>query len=134
MSAQNEEIIQLIETYFSQQEAFDGDGMLKSWHPEGMMYLVGNDNEFRVVSVVEQSNHIKEVKERIPDIKVKFAIDEIEQVSVHDDLIASAHINWRMIFPDGYGKHRTFFNLAKIDGEWGIVNTVDRGFQVMPED
>ncbi len=60
-------------------------------------------------------------------------IDEIEQVAVHDGLIASVHVRWRMIFPEGYGKHRTFFNLAKIDGVWGIVNTVDRGFQVMPE-
>ena len=129
-----EEILHLLETYFSQQEAFDGESMLKSWHPEGKMYLVGNNNEFRIVTIEEQAGHIKEAKEQVPDIRVQFVIDEVEQISIHDDLIASAHLRWRMIFPEGYGKHRTFFNLANIDGKWGIVNTVDRGFQVMLEE
>jgi hypothetical protein len=38
-----------------------------------------------------------------------------------------------MIFPNSYGVHCIFFNLAKIEVKWGIVNTVDRGFQVMEE-
>ena len=129
-----EEIIQLLEAYFANQEAFDGENMLNFWHPGGQMYLVGNNNEFRIVTIEEQASHIKEAKERVPDIQVQFVIDEVEQIAIHDDLIASAHLRWRMIFPEGYGKHRTFFNLANIDGKWGIVNTVDRGFQVMPED
>ena len=131
MATHREKIVQLLETYFRQQEAFDGNEMQKSWHPKGMMYLVGNSGQFRIVSIEEQVAHLKEAKERMPDINIKFIIDEIEQISVHDDLIASAHIRWRMIFPEGYGKHRTFFNLANINGVWSIVNTVDRGFQVM---
>jgi hypothetical protein len=132
MSGPQAEIIQLIEAYFAVQSEFDGEAMASFWHPAGKMYLVGNSNEFRIVSIEEQAGHIKETKERLPEINVQFVIDEIEQVSVHDDLIASAHVRWRMIFPEGYGKHRSFFNLAKIAGKWGIVNTVDRGFQVMP--
>ena len=134
MSRTKDEILILLETYFSYQEAFNGDGMLASWYPGGKMYLVGNNNEFRIVTIEEQVGHIKEVKERVPDIQVQFVIDEVEQIAVHDDLIASAHLRWRMIFPEGYGQHRTFFNLAKIDGKWGIVNSVDRGFQAMPEE
>ena len=127
------EIVRLLEAYFSVQSDFDGEALASFWHPNGKMYLVGNSNEFRIVSIEEQAGHIKEVKARVPEIKVQFVIDEIEQVAVHDDLIASAHVRWRMIFPEGYGKHRTFFNLAKIEGQWGIVNTVDRGLQVVPE-
>ena len=134
MSNPQIEITQLLETYFAKQEDFDGEGMLAAWHPEGKMYLVGNNNEFRIVTVEEQAGHIKTAKERMPDIQVKFVIDEIEQVAVYDDLIASVHVRWRMIFPEGYGRHRTFFNLAKVDGLWGIVNTVDRGLQEMPEE
>lgn len=128
------EIVQLLEAYFSIQSDFDGDALASFWHPNGKMYLVGNSNEFRIVSIEEQAGHIKAAKARMPEIEVQFVIDEIEQVAVHDDLIASAHVRWRMIFPEGYGKHRTFFNLAKIAGQWGIVNTVDRGLQVMPEE
>ena len=58
-------------------------------------------------------------------------IEKIEQVVIHEDLIASVHVLYRMVFPDGYGKHRCFYNLAKIEGKWMIVNAVDRGFQVM---
>ena len=98
------------------------------------MHLVGNNGEFRVVAIEEQVAHIKEVKDRVPDLVVNFVIDEIEQVAVHDDLVASVHVRYRMVFPEGYGEHRCFYNLAKIDGQWGIVNVVDRGFQVMPEE
>ena len=128
------EIVQLLEAYFSVQSTFDGEAIASFWHPNGKMYLVGNSNEFRIVSIEEQAEQIKAAKARMPEIEVQFVIDEIEQVAVHDDLIASAHVRWRMIFPEGYGKHRTFFNLAKIAGRWGIVNTVDRGLQVMPEE
>ncbi len=134
MSTTEETVIELLKTYFSQQEAFDADAMLQAWHPNGMMYLVGNANEFRVVSIEEQAAQIRAVRQQMPDMQVKFVIDEIEQVAVHDDLIASLHVRWRMIFPEGYGRHRTFFNLANIDGVWGIVNTVDRGLQEMPEE
>jgi hypothetical protein len=134
MTTAKEEILKLLKNYFTNQEAFDGEKMLKFWHPGSKMYLVGNNNEFRIVTIEEQAGHINEVKERVPDIQVQFVIDEIEQIIIHDDLIASAHLRWRMLFPEGYGEHRTFFNLANIDGKWGIVNTVDRGFQVMPED
>ena len=130
----DEEVKQLIEAYFARQSDFDGDGMLAYWHSGGMMYLVGNQNEFRVISVEEQVAHIREAKARLPDLKVRFFIDEIEQVVVHEALIASVHLRYRMVFPEGYGEHRCFYNLAKIDGRWGIVNAVDRGFQVLLED
>ena len=129
-----DEIIQLIEAYFNKQSDFDGEGMLNYWHLDGKMYLVGNLGEFRAVTIEEQVNHMKDAKESVPDLKVDFVIDEIEQVAVHDDLIASVHLRYRMVFPEGYGNHRCFYNLAKIDGVWGIVNVVDRGFQVMPEE
>jgi hypothetical protein len=125
------EIIQHIEAYFARQSDFDGDAMLEAWHSGGVMYLVGNQNEFRVVTVEEQASHVKETKERVPDLRVEFVLDEIEQVVVHDELIASAHVRYRMIFPEGYGRHRCFYNLAKIEGKWGIVNAVDRGIQVI---
>lgn len=134
MSETKDEISKLIKNYFASQSTFDGDTMLNFWHPAGKMYLVGNNNEFRIVAIEEQAAHIREVKTQVPEIQVDFVIDEIEQIAVHDDLIASVHVRWRMIFPEGYGKHRTFFNLARIDKKWGIVNTVDRGFQVMPEE
>jgi hypothetical protein len=133
MSNAKDEVIQHIETYFARQSEFVGKYILEAWHPDGMMYLVGNANEFRIVSAEEQAGHIDDAKERMPDIQVKFEIDEIEHIAVHDDLIASVHVSWRMVFPEGYGVHRTFFNLAKIDGKWGIVNTVDRGIQVMDD-
>jgi hypothetical protein len=131
MTDTNREIIQLLENYFARQSMFDGDGMLEFWHPGGRMYLVGNQNEFRVVTIEEQASHIKDAKERVPDLKVEFILEEIEQVVVQEDLIASAHVRYRMIFPEGYGKHRCFYHLAKIEGKWGIVNVVDRGVQVL---
>jgi hypothetical protein len=131
MTSANDELIQLIEAYFAKQSAFDGDGMLAYWHPGGTMYLVGNQNEFRVVTIEEQVGHMKEAKERVPDLQVEFVLDEIEQVAIQEDLIASAHVRYRMIFPAGYGQHRCFYHLAKIQGKWGIVNAVDRGFQVL---
>lgn len=124
------EIIQFIEAYFARQSEFDGDGMLEFWHPGGRLYLVGNQNEFRVVSIEEQVKQIKVAKERVPDLKVEFVLDEIEQVTVEQELIASVHVRYRMLLPQGYGKHRCFYHLAKIDGKWGFVNAVDRGYQV----
>jgi hypothetical protein len=131
MNVTGDKITKMIEAYFARQSEFDGDGMLEFWHPGGMMYLVGNNNEFRIVTVEEQAAHIKETRERVPDLKVHFQIETIEQVVEHEDLIASVHVRYRMILPDGYGKHRCFYNLAKIEGKWGIVNAVDRGFQEM---
>ena len=131
MSITDDEITKMIEAYFAKQSEFDGDSILGFWHPGGMMYLVGNNNEFRIVAAENQAAHIKEVKERVPDLKVHFQVEKIEQAIVHEDLIASVHVRYRMTFPDGYGKHRCFFNLAKIEGKWMIVNVVDRGFQVM---
>jgi len=49
-------------------------------------------------------------------------------------IFTSAHALWRMGSPEGYGKQRTFFNLVRIERKWSIVNTVDHGFQVMPEE
>ena len=134
VSNTKDEFVQLIEAYFTAQSGFDGDRILKFWHPEGKMYLVGNQDEFRVVTIEDQISHMEDAKERVSDLTVDFVIDEIEQVAVHDDLIASIHIRYRMIFPEGYGEHRCFYNLAKIKGVWGIVNAVDRGFQVMPKE
>ena len=131
MTVANNEITELIEAYFAKQSEFDGNNMFDFWQPEGMMYLVGNNNEFRIVTIEDQAAHIREAKERMPDLKVLFQIEMIEQVVVHDDLIASVHVRYRMTFPDGYGKHRCFYNLAKIEGKWRIVNAVDRGFQEM---
>ena len=133
MSQSEGEIKQLLEAYFAVQSEFDGKGMLKYWHAEGVMYLVGNQGEFRVVTIEEQVSHMAKAKEHIPDLAVDFVIDEIEQIAVHDDLIASAHVRYRMILPEGYGKHRCFYNLAKMEGKWGIVNTVDRGLEILPE-
>jgi hypothetical protein len=133
MSEVKDEIFQLIEAYFSAQTGFSGEKMLEFWYPTGKMFLVGNRNVIRVVTVEEQTQHMKKVKVRMPDLAVDFVIDEIEQVAVHDDLIASVHVRYRMVFPEGYGKHRCFFNLAKIDGQWKIVNVVDRGFEVLPD-
>jgi len=125
-----EEIVQFIEAYFARQSDFDGEGMLEFWHAGGKMYLVGNDQTFRVVTVEEQARHIQEAKARVPDLQVEFVLDEVEKVEVQDELIASVHVRYRMLLPEGYGKHRCFYNLAKIDGKWGIVNAVDRGIQV----
>ena len=127
------EIKQLIETYFTRQSDFDGDGMLDFWHPAGRMYLVGNQGDFRVVTIEEQAGHIKQAKAHRADLRVEFVLEEIDQIRVHDDLIASVHVSYRMVFPEGYGTHRCFYHLANMDGKWGIVNAVDRGIQVTDE-
>lgn len=131
MSDADREIMQLLAAYFQQQSRFDGDGMLDFWHPGGRMYLVGNNNEFRVVTIEEQAGHIKAAKERVPDLSVTFILDEIEQVVVQDDLIASVHVRYRMMLPEGYGQHRCFYHLAKMAGKWGLVHAVDRGTEVL---
>ena len=123
------EITKLLENYFTAQSDFGADTVLDFWHPGGDLYLVGNQGEFRVVTIEEQIAHTKEAKTMVPDLKVEFLLDEIELVTVHEDLIASVHVRYRMLFPEGQGVHRCFYNLAKIDGQWGIVNAVDRGFQ-----
>ena len=125
------EIREFITAYFIAQSAFDGVKMLDFWHSDGMMYLVGNQSEFRVVAAKEQAEHIKAAKEHNPDLAVKFVLDEVEQVILHEELIASVHVQYRMVFPEGHGKHRCFFNLAKMDGKWKIANVVDRGFQIL---
>jgi hypothetical protein len=94
-----------------------------------MMYLVGNDGDFRVVSAETQASHIDDVGRKVPDLQVGFEIDEIESLTIHDDLIASVHVRWRMVFPGSFGRHLTFFNLVNMDGGWVIVNIVDRGFE-----
>ena len=129
-----EELTQFFDKYFARQSDFDGDGMLEFWHSDGMMYLVGNENQFRVVCILDQIGHIKEAKKHRPDMSVEFTLDEIEQITTYDELIASVHVRYRMIFPGGYGQHRCFYNLAKIDGKWLIANAVDRGLQVLPEE
>jgi len=134
MSIGEDEVIKFIEAYFSKQSGFDGESMLDFWHPGGRLFLVGNSNEFRVVSIEEQASHLKEARERLPDLMVDFNIEEFEQVVIHEELIASVHVRYRMTFPEGYGKHRCFFNLARITGKWKIVNVVDRGFQVLTAD
>ena len=133
MSDSQAAIIQRIEDYFARQADFDGDGMLEFWHPMGKMYLVGNQGEFRVVTVEEQAEHIKEAKARLPYLHVEFALEEIEQVAVHDDLVASVHVRYRMVFPEVYGLHRCFYNLVNMDGKWGIVNAVDRGLESLEQ-
>lgn len=134
MTDTNKEIVELLESYFAKQSLFDGDSMLEFWHPGGIMHLVGNRNVFRQVTIEDQANHIKKAREKMPDLKVEFVLDEIEQVVVHEDLIASAHVRYRMVFDEGYGRHRCFLSLTKVDGKWGIVNTVDRGFEVLDEE
>ena len=79
MTDARSEITQLLETYFARQSLFDGDGMLEFWHPEGRMYLVGNQNDFRVVTIEEQVSHIKDAKESGPDLKVEFVLDNLAQ-------------------------------------------------------
>ena len=56
-----------------------------------------------------------------------------ERQATNVELIACAHVRYRMVLPEGYGVHRCFYNLANLDGKWGIVNAVDRGLQVSPE-
>lgn len=129
-----EEIVEFIEAYFAARSKFDGIAVRDFWYPEGKMFLVGNQGEFRVVTNEEQADHVKQTKQAVPDLTVEFVLDEIEQIQFHDDLIASVHVRYRMVFPEGYGKHRSFLNLTKIDGSWQIVNAVDRGLQVIPED
>jgi len=68
MTNSRDDVLQIIESFFRHQEAFDGKGILSVWHSGGRMYLVGNNNEFRVVSIEEQSEHINQVKDKVPDI------------------------------------------------------------------
>ena len=129
MSTNQEKVTQLVKDYVTRQSEFCGDVIRNAWHPDGMMYLVGNDGKFRVVSAETQAGHLDDVRRKAPDLQVGFEIDEIEGLTIHDDLIASVHVRWRMVFPDSFGRHRTFFNLANMDGNWVIVNIVDRGFE-----
>jgi len=81
MSTTKEEITQLIQAYFTRQSDVDGEGLLAFWHPAGQMYLVGNQGEFRVVTIEEQVGHIKDSKTHRPDLRVEFVLEEIEQVT-----------------------------------------------------
>ena len=130
MTELNQAVINVIEEFFRLQGEFDGDGILNLWHTEGMVYMVGNNNQFRINSIKEQCAHINEVKKKVPDIRVDFLIDSVEEVSIQDDLIATARVQWRMMMLDSYGKHRSFYNLVKIGGRWVIVNVVDRGLEI----
>ena len=134
MSDSKYAISDLIQAYFKERSKFNGDGLLKYWQPQGKLFLVGNQGNFRIVTIEEQTDHMKEVRTAMPDFKISFKLDEIEQIKVYDDLIASVHVRYRMLLPAGYGQHRCFFNLAKIEGKWKIVNTVDRGIEVLPDD
>ncbi len=125
--------LEFFETYFAQQAGFNGDHLLDYWHPNGIMHIVGNAGEFRTTTIEDQIKGMQAARERMPDLKVDFVIDEIEQIAIHDDLIASIHVRYRMVFPEGYGQHRTFFNLANINGKWGVVHALDRGVEVLPE-
>ncbi len=129
-----EEIIHFIKSYFAARAKFNGIDVRRFWYPEGKMFLVGNQGTFRIVTNEKQAEHIQKTNEKRPELKVDFVLDEIEQVQVHDDLIATVHVRYRMIFPEGYGQHRSFINMAKIDGTWMIVNAVDRGLEVSPDD
>lgn len=131
MCESKNEISQFLVDYFEKQSLFDGESLMAFWHPGGMLHLVGNRNVFRVLSIEDHVGHIKKVNEKMPDLKVEFVLDEIEQIVVHEDLIASAHVRYRMLFDEGYGRHRCFFSLTKVEGKWGFVNTVDRGFEVL---
>ncbi len=131
MSDSNQTILTaFFEKYFQAQSGFNGSHLMDYWRPGGILHTVGNAGEFHTRTIEKQIEGMKAAQERIPGLKVDFVIDEIEQIAVHDDLIASVHIRYRMIFPDGYGKHRSFFSLTKIDQEWGIVSALDRGFEV----
>lgn len=65
----------------------------------------------------------------MPDAEIAFIIDDFLHVDVHDNVIASVELTWRMILPESEGKHRTYFHLVKIDEKWTIVNVLDRGLE-----
>ena len=119
----------LLANLFAAQSAFDGAKMLAAFHEGAMLHLVGNNNTFRVTSAEEQAAHLDQVRARVPDLKVELVLDEIEKISIHEGLIASVHLRYRMLMPGSMGMHRAFYNLACMDGQWGIVNIVDRGFE-----
>ena len=130
MPNSEEQITRVLDDFFQAQEAFDGAAVLAAWHPGGMLYLVGNDGRFRVVTIEEQAAHLDEVRVRVPGLRVRFEVEAVEGLAIQDDLIASLHVRWRMIMPESEGRHRSFYHLANMDGRWGLVSAVDRGFEV----
>ena len=87
---------------------------------------------FELLRLKTRPIHIDEVKLKIPDLQVGFEIDEFENLTLHDDLIASVHVCWRMVFPNSLGaSSNQFFNLANMDGRLGNYcnHIVDRGFE-----
>ena len=133
MADSEEQIRRVLEEFFRAQETFDGAAVLAAWHPGGRLYPVGNTGQFRVVSIEEQAAHLDEVRVRVPGLRVRFEVEAVEGLAVHDDLIASLHVRWRMIMPESEGRHRSFYHLANMDGRWGLVSAVDRGFEVPAE-
>ena len=128
---QNAEITairELLQTYYRCFAKFDGEGMKALWHPEGKLFNVGNRNAFIIRDPATFTERWSVIKQKL-DSELSIEIDDMHHIVAYDTLIASAEVKWRMVMPDSWGEHCSYFNLAKIDGTWQIVGMVDRGWE-----
>lgn len=126
---QDTEAIQLLlQTYFQYFADFDGSGMNALWHPEGKQFNVGNRNEFLVRTPKTFTERWEAIRERV-DFTMTIEIDDMSHIAVYDALIASAEVKWRMLMPDSWGEHCSYFHLIKQDDAWKIAGVVDRGWE-----
>ncbi|MHA2496376.1 MAG: nuclear transport factor 2 family protein [Candidatus Hodarchaeales archaeon] len=121
-----------LERYYSSQEHSNEEEFLSVWHPEARRISFGNDNKMLVSNTEEiikyTINGLRIAKERDPDFYVKFQVNKIKHVAVHD-VVASAEVDWQMEMPMARGLHASFFHLAKIDDHWMIIGLTDRGVE-----
>ena len=123
-----DQIRELLQTYYRCFAKFDGEGMNALWHPEGKLFNVGNRNEFLIRDPATFTERWSVIKEKL-DYELTIEIDDMRHIVVYDGLIASAEVKWRMVMPDSWGEHCSYYHLAKIDGVWQIAGVVDRGWE-----
>ena len=125
MTQSTKKVSKVLQDYYDSCERSDDKRVSAFLHSEARMFNVGNDNEFFIRSRQEFVEGAI-IAPRTHQVELAFDV-EIERVDVVDDLIATAKVRNHVTYADSTGEHHSYVNLAKIDGQWVIVNVLDRG-------
>lgn len=129
-----EKIKNVIIDYIKSNERSDWNKFSELWHPDAKRLNVGNDNELLITPTEDIKKFsfegLQNLRKQIPDAEIKFSVESFSHIDVHDGIVASVELNWIMFLPGSKGKHKTYFHLVKMDGNWIIVNVLDRGYEV----
>ena len=128
-----ETIKAIIKDYIVCNENSDWEMFSKLWHPEARRLNVGNNGELLITPTEDIKKFsfegLRNLRKQMPDAEIKFIIENFSHVDIHDEFVASAELNWMMLLPGSKGRHKTYFHLVRIDGNWIIVNVLDRGYE-----